>query len=217
MPVSSIAKCPFHECTLLWARTHDGSITWPYIGTAIQHHGHWNSSSLECYSFVYLGYYSEDVSPCITYVMVGTVVPRSVNKQRSFFLNEVELSLNSMNSTNSGNLIDHCSMNWGQFKGHLCYLCLHGAVVWSLLLMQQVVDSRLTFYKNFVNEFTEFSEGHLGKTPIWHHYKKRIRIFLTTATSFFYTIPYSIYFHITGLAINHAVCSFHVWSPLFVH
>ena len=28
------------------------------------------------------------------------------------------------------------------------------------------MGSRLTFYENFVNESTEFSESHLGKTPI---------------------------------------------------
>ena len=53
-------------------------------------------------------------------------------------------------------------MNWGQFKDPLCYLYLHGTVVSSLSLMHEVVGSRLTFYKNFVNEFTEFSESHKG-------------------------------------------------------
>ena len=32
--------------------------------------------------------------------------------------------------------------------------------------MQEVVGLRLTFYKKIVNKFTEFSESHLGKTPI---------------------------------------------------
>ena len=57
-------------------------------------------------------------------------------------------------------------MNWGQFKDPLCYLYLHGAVISSLSLMQEVVSSRLNFYTKFVNEFTEFSENHLGKTPL---------------------------------------------------
>ena len=54
-------------------------------------------------------------------------------------------------------------MNWVQFQDPLCYLCLHGAVVSSLYLMREVVGSRLTFYKKIVNEF---SESHLGKTPL---------------------------------------------------
>ena len=39
-------------------------------------------------------------------------------------------------------------------------------MVSSLSLVQEVVGSRLTFDKHFVNEFTEFSERHLRKTPI---------------------------------------------------
>ena len=77
------------------------------------------------------------------------------------FLNKVKLSLNSVNSAN---LINHWSMNRYQFKDPLCYLYLHGAVVSSLSLLQEVVGSRLTFYKKFINEFTEFS--HLRKTPL---------------------------------------------------
>ena len=55
-----------------------------------------------------------------------------------FFLNEAELPLNS---SNSGNLINHWSMNWAQFKDPLCYLCLAGAVtaIWSLT--QEVAGS----------------------------------------------------------------------------
>ena len=33
---------------------------------------------------------------------------------------------------NSGNLINHRSMNWAKFKDLLCYRCLAGAVVASL-------------------------------------------------------------------------------------
>ena len=45
-------------------------------------------------------------------------------------------------------------------------MCLHGTVLASLSLVQEVVGLRLTFYKKIVNEFTEFSEIHLGKTLI---------------------------------------------------
>ena len=58
-------------------------------------------------------------------------------------------------------------MNYGQFKDPLCCLCLCGAVVSPLSLMQEVMGSRLAFYKIFVNEFTEFSENHLGKTRMF--------------------------------------------------
>ena len=42
----------------------------------------------------------------------------------------------SVNSENSENLINCSSMNWGQLKGPLCYLCLTGAVVASWFLTQ---------------------------------------------------------------------------------
>ena len=50
------------------------------------------------------------------------------------FLNGGELSLKLMNSANSGNLINHSSMNWAQFKDRFSYMCVAGIVVapWSL-------------------------------------------------------------------------------------
>ena len=57
-------------------------------------------------------------------------------------------------------------MKWGHFKDAPCYMCLYGTVVSSWSLMHEVVGSRLPFYKKNVNEFTEFSESHLGKTPL---------------------------------------------------
>ena len=41
-----------------------------------------------------------------------------------FFLNVAELSTNSVNSANSGNLINHWSMNWAQFKDPISHMCL---------------------------------------------------------------------------------------------
>ena len=55
-----------------------------------------------------------------------------------FFPNGAELSLNSVIS---GNLINHLSMNWAQFKDPLCYLCLSGTVVVSWSLTQEVAGS----------------------------------------------------------------------------
>ena len=44
----------------------------------------------------------------------------------------------SFNSANSGNLINHWSMNWAQFKDPVFRMCLVGAVVASWSLTQQV-------------------------------------------------------------------------------
>ena len=48
-----------------------------------------------------------------------------------FFPNGVELSLNS---ANSGNLINHLNMNWAHFKDPISHMCFAGAVVasWSV-------------------------------------------------------------------------------------
>ena len=65
-----------------------------------------------------------------------------------FFLNEAQLSLNSVNSANSGNLINHRSMNKVHFKDLLCYLCLAGTVVASWLVTQEVEGSDTAFCTN---------------------------------------------------------------------
>ena len=76
-----------------------------------------------------------------------------------FFLNGAELSWNSVISENSGNLINHWSMNWAQCKGHISHMCLARAVVasWSLHKRWQVRALLMT--NIFVNEFAEFSEN----------------------------------------------------------
>ena len=45
---------------------------------------------------------------------------------------------NSVNLGNSGNLINHGSMNWSQFKDPVSHTCLVGAVVASWSLTQEV-------------------------------------------------------------------------------
>ena len=57
------------------------------------------------------------------------------------FLNVAELSLNSVNSANSGKLINHCIMNWAQFKDPISHMCLADAVVASWSLTQEVAGS----------------------------------------------------------------------------
>ena len=56
-----------------------------------------------------------------------------------FFLNEAELSLNSVNSKK---LINHPSMNWAQVKDAISHMCLAGAVLACWSLTQEVVGSR---------------------------------------------------------------------------
>ena len=51
-------------------------------------------------------------------------------------------------------------MNWDQFKDSLCHLCLHGAVVSSLSLMQEVVGSRLTLFEKIFPNSIESVDFH---------------------------------------------------------
>ena len=64
-----------------------------------------------------------------------------------------------MNSANSGNLINHCSMNWGQFKDPVSHMHLAGGVVASWSLAQKVAGSSpSTVMTNiFVTKVAEFS------------------------------------------------------------
>ena len=71
---------------------------------------------------------------------------------------------------NSGNLINHLSMNWGQFFGYP----LLPVPSWrcGIISVSYARGCRLEthfFYKNIVNEFTEFSESHLGKNSNVHN------------------------------------------------
>ena len=87
-------------------------------------------------------------------------VPRTAHKKNNrleFFLNGAELSLNS---ANSGNLLNHWSMNWAQFKDPVSYMCLAGTVVAYWSLTQEVAGSSPFTVKTniFVTEFAEFNE-----------------------------------------------------------
>ena len=72
-----------------------------------------------------------------------------VEKLLEFFL---ELSLNSVNSANSGNPINHWSMNWAQFKDPVPHMHLAGTVVASWSLTQEVVG--LSSFTVMTNIFT---------------------------------------------------------------
>ena len=73
------------------------------------------------------------------------------------FLNGAKHSLNSVNLADSGKLINHLSMDWAEFKDHVCHVCLADAVVASWSLTQEVAGlSPFTVMTNiFVTEFSE--------------------------------------------------------------
>ena len=84
-----------------------------------------------------------------------------------FFLNWAELSMNSVNSVNSGNLKSHWSINRTQYNDPVSHVCLAGTVVAYWSLTQEVAGSRpFTVTNIFVTEFAEFSEN-LGKTTFF--------------------------------------------------
>ena len=81
-----------------------------------------------------------------------------------FFLNGAKLSLNSVISANWGNLINHRSMNWAQFKYPIFHMCYAGAVVVCLSLTQEVAGSTpfndKYFCHNSVKTFRKSSIPH---------------------------------------------------------
>ena len=83
-----------------------------------------------------------------------------------FFLNGEELSLNSVISANSGNLVNHWSMNWAQFKDPVSHMCLAGAVIASWSFRQEVAGSSLLMTNIFCHWIRWMKWKHLGKTPM---------------------------------------------------
>ena len=64
------------------------------------------------------------------------------------------------NSANSGNLINHWSMNWGQLKDNFYYLCLISSVLTPWSLTQGFTGSNIHLITRFfVTNFAEFSEN----------------------------------------------------------
>ena len=82
-----------------------------------------------------------------------------------FFLNDVELSLNSVNSANSEKLIKTVRHESGSIKGSSLLPVSLGHCGIISVSHARALGSRLTFYKKIVKEFAEFSESNLGKTP----------------------------------------------------
>ena len=62
-----------------------------------------------------------------------------------------------MNSATSGNLINHWSMNWGQFKGPVSYMCLVGTVIAPWSPTQEVAGSNL--FTIMTNIFIQWIHG----------------------------------------------------------
>ena len=85
----------------------------------------------------------------------------SDKKNNGFFLNGAEISFNSVISANSGNLINHWSMNWAQFKDPVFHRCLGIDVVvsWSLrhkvaglhLLMTNIFCQWIQYFWTYLN------------------------------------------------------------------
>ena len=72
---------------------------------------------------------------------------------------------NSVNSANSENIRNHWSMNWGQLKDPLCYLCLAGVVIASWFLTKEVAG-RNTLVAKIFDRFCSFYRIQLGKTRL---------------------------------------------------
>ena len=79
-----------------------------------------------------------------------------------FFPKLSDLSLNSVNSANSWNLINHWSINWARFIDPTSHMCLDGTLVGSLT--QEVTGSSLFTIMTIIF-VTEFSET-FRKTPL---------------------------------------------------
>ena len=75
-----------------------------------------------------------------------------------YFLNGAERSLNSVNSANSENLINHWSMNWTQFKDPVSHICLADTVAASWSLIQDVAGWQIFLSLNSLNWVKIFSK-----------------------------------------------------------
>ena len=82
---------------------------------------------------------------------------------------------NSVNSTNSGNLINYWGLNCGQFKDPVSHLCLAGDVVASWSLTQEMAA---------LNPFTVMTNifSHWIQRIQWKHLKKTQLVFFSLCT-----------------------------------
>ena len=111
-------------------------------------------------TFSWYIYFPFDFSFTVTIIIYQITLTQRLDDRRcilEFFINGAELSLNSVNSANLGNLINHSNMNWAQFKDPVFYMCLAGAVVasWSLTHEVTGLSPFTVMTNNFVIEFSE--------------------------------------------------------------
>ena len=93
--------------------------------------------------------------PAITAWQSANKESENMLASMQFSLNGTEFLLNSVNSTNSENLINHWSMNWGQLIDPFYYLYLAGTVAKSSSFTREVTG---------LSPFTVMTNAlHLGK------------------------------------------------------
>ena len=87
---------------------------------------------------------------------------KCLNKDINRVIEQIVIPMEfSLNSVNSENLINHWSMNHGQFRDVVCHMCLAGTVVASWLLTQEVAGSSpLLWWQLFVS----LNSANSGKT-----------------------------------------------------
>ena len=84
---------------------------------------------------------------------------------------DVQKMMHPMTSANSGNLINHWSVNWAQFKDPISHKCLAGTVVAYWSFTQEVADSSpFTVMTNILPLNSANSGKNLGKTQLAHQY-----------------------------------------------
>ena len=87
----------------------------------------------------------------------------------------------SLNSANSGKLINHWSMNWAQFKDPVSHMCLAGTVVASWSFTQSWLGGRFELFncndKYFCHWIQWILWKHLGKTQLWGLVNYKLNLF----------------------------------------
>ena len=139
---------------------------------------HWSQLLYQLFTFIIRDNYNEiNAKSCRFHLMVlfpGADIPLQLPNWPTFNSGKevnngvfLKCNQNSVNSSNSGNLINHWSMNWDQFKDLVCYLCLTGAVVTSWPLTQEAVGLNNLFQIQYFCHWIRWIQcEHSGKTKI---------------------------------------------------
>ena len=107
------------------------------------------------------------VTPCLSVAYYWCWKPMP---HLEFFLNGAELSLNSVNSANSGNLINQWRKEWAEFKDAVPHMCLAGTAVafWSLTHWIQWKYLEKTPMFKYKNSNTWLLANNSGGHPQWN-------------------------------------------------